>query len=120
VQYLYDKEGWNLSMPQLVISVAGDSAQNFTIPQRMRTAFKRGLIKAATSTNSWIITGGTNAGVMRLVGEAVSEEFNSLVVIGIAAWGTIASRNKLVVCACLFMIRLTTRAHILIPERILL
>ncbi len=83
-------------MPQLVISVTGDT-KNFTMPQRMRTAFKRGLIKAATSTNAWIITNGTNTGVVRLVGEAISEEFNTLVVLGIASWGTIASRNKLIV-----------------------
>jgi hypothetical protein len=63
----------------------------------MKTAFKRGLIKAATSTNAWIITGGTNTGVMRLVGEAVSEEFNKLIVIGIATWGKIALRKKLIV-----------------------
>jgi transient receptor potential cation channel subfamily M protein 2 len=96
IQYLYHERGWNLPMPQLIISVTG-GAQNFTIPQRMKTAFKRGLIKAATSTNAWIITGGTNTGVMRLVGEAVSEEFNKLIVIGIATWGKIALRKKLIV-----------------------
>ena len=87
-------------MPQLIISVTG-GAQNFSIPQRMKTAFKRGLIKAATSTNAWIITGGTNAGVMKLVGEAVSEEYNKLVVIGIATWGKIALKDNLVVGFCI-------------------
>ncbi len=52
------------------------------------------MVKAAASTGGWIISGGTNAGVMRLVGEAVAEEAykyningNSLPVIGIATWG---------------------------------
>ena len=65
IQYLYSPEGWNLERPQLILSVTG-GAQKFTIPHRMKKAFKRGLIKAAASTGAWIITGGTNTGVMRL------------------------------------------------------
>jgi len=49
-------------------------AKNFEIPKRMKKAFKEGIIKAAISTDAWIITGGTNYGVMQLVGEAVKEE----------------------------------------------
>jgi len=50
-------------------------AKNFTIPHRIKKAFKEGLVKAAASTGAWIITGGTNTGVMRLVGEAVADEY---------------------------------------------
>jgi hypothetical protein len=59
IQYLYSPEGWNLQRPQLILSVTG-GAQKFTIPHRMKKAFKRGLIKAASSTGAWIITGGKN------------------------------------------------------------
>lgn len=103
---MYSPEGWNLQRPQLILSVTG-GAQKFTIPHRMKKAFKRGLIKAAASTGAWIITGGTNTGVintskwalwriryvyfkvMRLVGEAVADEFHTcdLTVLGIATWG---------------------------------
>lgn len=93
IEYLY--KTWNLDQPHLILSVTG-GAQNFTIPQRMKNAFKRGLMKAATSTGAWIITGGTNTGVMRLVGEAAAEEFNRVTVIGIATWGKIADRQLLV------------------------
>ena len=65
ISYLYNKDGWALNHPQLILSITG-GAQNFTIPHRMKYAFKRGLIKAAASTGAWIITGGTNTGVMRL------------------------------------------------------
>jgi hypothetical protein len=65
IHYLYSKDGWRLNHPQLILSITG-GAQNFTIPHRMKNAFKRGLIKAAASTGAWIITGGTNTGVMRL------------------------------------------------------
>jgi hypothetical protein len=99
IEYMFGPEvGWQLQAPKLIISVTG-GAQKFTIPQRMKKAFKRGLIKAAASTGAWIITGGTNAGVMRLVGEAVADEFhaqsNNLVVLGIATWGKIALRDKM-------------------------
>lgn len=99
IEYLYDSRmGWNLQAPKLIISVTG-GAQKFTIPQRMKKAFKRGLIKAAASTGAWIITGGTNTGVMRLVGEAVADEFHkqnsNLVVFGIATWGKVALREDL-------------------------
>lgn len=98
IQYMYSPEGWNLQRPQLILSVTG-GAQKFTIPLRMKKAFKRGLIKAAASTGAWIITGGTNTGVMRLVGEAVADEFHTcnLTVLGIASWGKIAFREQMMV-----------------------
>lgn len=97
---MYEMNRWNLQPPKLIISVTG-GAKKFTIPQRMKNAFKLGLINAATSTRAWIITGGTNTGVMRLVGEAVADEFNKkpveLTVLGIATWGNIAMRDKMIV-----------------------
>ena len=98
IQFLHHQEGWNLKKPQLIISVTG-GAKNFTIPHRMKKAFKRGLIKAAASTRAWIITGGTNTGVMRLVGEAVTEEFHAtnITVLGIATWGAITNRDTMII-----------------------
>lgn len=98
IQYLYSQDGWNLQKPQLILSVTG-GAQKFSIPLRMKKAFKRGLIKAAASTGAWIITGGTNTGVMRLVGEAVADEFHTcnITVLGIATWGKIAFRDQMIV-----------------------
>lgn len=96
---LYHPNGWSLPPPKLIISVTG-GAQKFTLPSATRKAFKRGLAKAAGSTGSWIITGGTEHGVMRLVGEAVAEERvqrgRDLVVLGIATWGIVARREHLV------------------------
>ncbi len=69
--------------------------KSFSLPHRMKVAFKEGLIKAAVSTGAWIISGGTNTGVMRLVGEAVADYAkysteNKLTVLGIATWGIIS------------------------------
>jgi transient receptor potential cation channel subfamily M protein 2 len=98
IQFMYSREGWDLQRPQLILSVTG-GAQKFTIPHRMKKAFKRGLIKAASSTGAWIITGGTNTGVMRLVGEAVADEFHTcdLTVLGIATWGKVSFREQMIV-----------------------
>lgn len=94
---MLDFKGWNLQPPRLLLSVTG-GAKKFNIPSQMRQAFKRGLVKVASTTGAWIISGGTNTGVMKLVGEAVSEEFYSIkgskiVVLGIATWGQIALRD---------------------------
>ena len=49
------------------------------------------------------MTGGSNAGIMKLCGEAVhdyilahGEKDNSLVTIGVATWGVITNRHTLV------------------------
>lgn len=50
---------------------------------------------------AWIITGGTNAGVMKHVGEAVrdyglvSASTNPIIVIGVATWGCIQNKEDL-------------------------
>ncbi len=88
-----------MNLPKLIISVTG-GAKNFQIPQNIKNAFKLGLIKAATSTNTLIITGGTHTGVMKLVGEAVVEsivDLSKVTVLGIATFGAIADREKLLV-----------------------
>lgn len=99
--YLQSSKGWNLQKPQLILSITGGS-KKFNIPNQMKRAFKRGLIKVSSTTGAWIITGGTNTGLMRLVGEAVSEEYyadsnSKSVVLGITTWGKIALRDEMIV-----------------------
>ena len=99
IQHMYNQEGgWNLRKPQLILSVTGAHLK-FAMSSRIKKAFKLGLVKAAESTDAWIITGGTNTGVMRLVGEAAAHEFTTtkLTVIGVVAWGKTAFREKLIV-----------------------
>ena len=54
-------------------------------------------------TGAWIITGGTHAGVMKHVGQAVKDHALSssssqgqIVAIGVATWGVIHNRDALV------------------------
>jgi hypothetical protein len=80
----------------LILSIAG-GAKKLNMPPIWKKFFKSGLIKATKATNAWIITGGLNIGVMRLVGDGISEEISTdnVTVLGIATWGTIAQRDLL-------------------------
>ena len=55
-----------------VISVTG-STKSLTITADQYARIKSGLMKAVTSTESWVIAGGTSMGVDGLVGEALKE-----------------------------------------------
>ena len=69
------EETWNMfhpKRPHLALSLIG-GAKNFKMDAGKKETFKRGLIAAARSTNALIITGGSNTGTMKLVGDAVRE-----------------------------------------------
>uniref|UniRef100_A0A8C3RER3 Transient receptor potential cation channel subfamily M member 2 n=1 Tax=Cyanoderma ruficeps TaxID=181631 RepID=A0A8C3RER3_9PASS len=93
---------WGLDAPNLLISVTG-GAKNFVMKPRLKNIFRQGLVKVAQTTGAWIITGGSHAGVMKQVGEAVrdfilscSHKEGDIVTIGIATWGTVYNRESLV------------------------
>lgn len=95
-------EKWELELPTLVISVTG-GAKSFNLKPRLKEVFNKGLIKVAVSTGAWIITGGTNTGVMQHVGEAVKHRGSvsnvgrsNINVIGIAPWGVLESPESLI------------------------
>jgi hypothetical protein len=74
-----------------------DGGWQTAIKEEIEPAFKQGLIEAAKLTNTWIISGGANYGVMKLVGDAVSEDLHardSLTLLGIASWNCIADTVK--------------------------
>ncbi|CAF1637673.1 unnamed protein product, partial [Adineta ricciae] len=87
------KDGWALPNPDLIISVTG-GAKSFEMSARLKKVFQRGLVAAAVTTKAWLITAGTNAGVVKEVGEALNNyryknEKHGLDVpcIGIGSWG---------------------------------
>jgi len=62
---------WGLSRPSVLLSITG-SAQEMKLEPHLELLFKRGLAEAARSTDAWVITGGTDTGVMALVGAAIA------------------------------------------------
>jgi hypothetical protein len=80
--------------PKLLISVTG-GAKHFIIDNKTNNAFMYDLVKAAKTIDSWIISGGTDVGVMRLVGDTIEEDFNAefLPVIGVAWYQRLDTNN---------------------------
>ncbi|CAF1045650.1 unnamed protein product, partial [Didymodactylos carnosus] len=90
-----------LPTPDLVLSVIG-SAKAFKMPQRIKNEFQRRLISIALRTDAWIITSGTNSGVMKEVGDAVdnyryeiTKRLKSIACIGITSWYFITDYEQL-------------------------
>ena len=65
-------DGWRLKRPSVLISITG-SAYNLRVEPRLESEFSRGLARLASCTSGWVITGGTDAGVMSLVGKALEK-----------------------------------------------
>ena len=80
----------------MILSVTG-AAKKFQVAEKIKNAFKIELMKAAKTTDSWIISGGTDVGVMRLVGDAIEENPHAqdLVVLGIASYQRIDPIGKI-------------------------
>ncbi|CAM4760304.1 unnamed protein product [Rotaria magnacalcarata] len=90
---------WCQHKPSLVISITG-GAKNYNMSGKLLRAFRRGLRKVATTTGAWIITGGMNTGIMKLVGDIVpTNPHNSrpIHIIGIATWGCVSNCDQLLV-----------------------
>jgi ADP-ribose pyrophosphatase len=85
---------WAMSPASVLISITG-GAQDFLLPPRLNKAFRHGLAKAAQATNAWVFTGGTDSGVMQLVGQAIAEYNASVQCIGVVTWGVVLGRNHL-------------------------
>ena len=66
------------------------------IQPRLESLLKAGLVSAASSTNAWVITGGTDAGVTALVGQALSQSAQGRTTpcIGVASWRHVSHREK--------------------------
>lgn len=54
-----------LRPPQLVVSVTG-GARDFVLTHELRTTLRQGLRRATDHTDAWVITGGTNCGIMKV------------------------------------------------------
>lgn len=92
--------GWELKRPSVLISITG-SAQDIELEPKLEHEFAAGLAAAASCTHGWVVTSGTDAGVMSIVGKALKERNlhanakDLAPVIGIVPWGTTMHRRKL-------------------------
>jgi hypothetical protein len=87
INYLYTNRNDSLQIPkpQFILSIIG-GARDFKIDQESEKSFKTGLMKVAKIHGSWIITGGIDSGIMKIIGEASDEDSNSnLTLLGITS-----------------------------------
>ncbi|CAF2960103.1 unnamed protein product [Rotaria sp. Silwood2] len=88
---------WCDERPSLVISITG-GAKEYNMKPRLLRAFRHGLLKVARTTGAWIVTGGMNTGIMKLVGEIIQinpDRSRPIPLIGIATWGCVSGRKHL-------------------------
>ena len=85
---------WKLPRPEVLISVTG-GAQDFELSPPLQRVFDRGLANAATATNAWVVTGGTDTGVMKLVASALVEQHAKCPLIGVTSYGCVNGRTVL-------------------------
>ena len=83
---------WRMPPPSAVISVTG-GARSLDMTDKQQLVFRRGLLSAASITNAWIFTGGTDSGVMSMVGKTLAE--SEVPCIGVAPWGAVLNREKM-------------------------
>lgn len=86
-------EVWNLEAPRLLLSIMG-GAGNMDMDPAAENNFSAGLVRAAKQTGAWIITGGTDSGVMAIIGKAMNDHDKKRTVpcIGITSFGSLRSR----------------------------
>ena len=51
---------WKLKKPEVLISVTG-GAGNFDLDRDVKSVFDQGIVKAISSAQAWVVTGGTDA-----------------------------------------------------------
>jgi len=54
-----------LRQPQLVVSISG-GARDFVLTHELRNTLRKGLRRATEHTDAWVVTGGTNCGIMKV------------------------------------------------------
>jgi hypothetical protein len=85
---------WGLRQPLALIAVTG-GAQDFDFSRRMEEVVFQGILQAATAAQASIIDGGTDAGVMKLLGKAVQRSGHRHGLIGMTSWGCVIGREVL-------------------------
>ena len=87
---------WHLARPSVILSVTGGAAPSLGLNAQLEEAYVKGLANAAQSTRSWIISGGSDAGVMQLTGKVMSWLGAGTPCIGIASYDVIMYKEKFV------------------------
>ena len=93
LRYFVDRV-WALPRPDVIISVTGGAA-NFKLATDHKDKIMQGMFDGTRSLTPWFITGGTDAGIMRYVGEARAKYSPDVPLIAICSLGSVAGLKQL-------------------------
>ena len=85
-------DAFGLRAPEATIAVTG-GAQDFAMDPGATAAVFQGIVRAAETTRACIVDGGTDTGVMKLLGDAVDRSGYRVDLIGVAGWGVVVGRD---------------------------
>ncbi|XP_063592231.1 transient receptor potential channel-like [Penaeus indicus] len=93
---------WNLlepEPPRLVISFTGDE-KKFSLEGAKKKTFMAGLMKTVESTNSWLLTDGSDSGLAKVVGQTVSQmqtitEMPQIKCIGVTSYTSCKNKDSM-------------------------
>ena len=89
--------GLNRARPTLVLAGGADGLSRSDL-ERLRPMFVGTLAPLAQRLGAYVLDGGTDAGVMKLMGQARAEANGDFPLIGVAAAGTVATPDANVTC----------------------
>jgi hypothetical protein len=80
----------DIQQPNAVIIIAGGASEmDEQVHPDLVRLFSRGIAQVAASTRALIIDGGTHAGVMTIIGQAVAEQQRRTTLLGVAPAGSV-------------------------------
>ena len=86
---------WKIARPNLLITIFG-SARDFKLePPKLARLFSKGFAEAVTTAKAVVTTAGTDAGVAKLVADALAQSGSGLPVIGVAPYQKITGWKEL-------------------------
>jgi hypothetical protein len=82
--YSYAMEAWKIRPPGLLLSVTGNAIDTKMKPE-FHELLTTAVVDAIQQTDGWIVTGGMDGGIMKMIGEMAAHQHLSNPVIGICS-----------------------------------
>ncbi len=87
----------HIQRPRALIMIAGGASEmDEQVISKLARLFRQGIAPVAISMGAMIIDGGTQAGVMKTIGEAVSAQQQRLILLGVSAESRVIYPGKVV------------------------
>ncbi len=91
IKLFYDpkeERGWELSKPEVILTVTDGTTKSFKMTDKYKKAFKQGLATYARNVKCWILTNGLSSVISGLVDEATP-------LIGVVSKSVVSSHEAL-------------------------